>query len=192
MAIAFLSVPWLFGLWRPNVCHYSLHPSEIFLGLAGPKPNSRMQIYRQKQIHSPRGLCLYLAIACIVFLPGCVQRRMLIRSQPEGAMVTIDHQPVGHTPVAVPFTFYGTRDIEIEKDGFETQKFAHQFKRPWYQIPPFDLISDNFAGREIRDQRLIDVQLHPKAAVFENQLLGRSEELRNNVQRGTIAIPRSP
>ena len=135
---------------------------------------------------------LLLGLLSLACFSGCMKRRILLRSQPEGALVTIDHQTIGHTPVAIPFTYYAGRKIEMEKDGYETEKFTHRFSPPWYQIPPFDLISDNFLGREIRDQRLIDVQLRPKATVFENQLLERSDQLRANVGRGTVAMPFHP
>jgi PEGA domain len=120
---------------------------------------------------------------------GCVHRRILVRSDPEGALVTIDQQPIGHTPVAVPFTYYGTREIRVEKDGFATQKCLHTFPAPWYQIPPLDFITDNFWPREINDDRVVDVQLIPATLADENQLLDRAGQLRGNVHRGTVPMP---
>ncbi|MFM7737868.1 MAG: PEGA domain-containing protein, partial [Planctomycetota bacterium] len=71
-------------------------------------------------VRQSRWLFVCLVLLLLANNSGCVQRRMLIRSQPEGAMVTIDRQAIGQTPVSVPFTYYGTREIQLEKDGYQT------------------------------------------------------------------------
>ncbi len=130
------------------------------------------------------GLCLI-----VLSLSGCVKRQMLIRSFPEGALVTVDSQTLGNAPLQVPFTYYGTREIHLEKDGYQTVKVKQNIKAPWWQIPPLDFITDNFAFRELRDQRVLDFQMQPQELVDENQLINRGNELRNNSQRDTIAVP---
>ena len=114
---------------------------------------------------------------------------MLIRSYPEGALVTVDSQTLGNAPLQVPFTYYGTREIKLEKDGYQTTKVKQNIKPPWWQIPPFDFFTDNFAFRELRDQRVLDFQMQPQQMVDENQLINRGNESRRNRQRGTIAMP---
>jgi hypothetical protein len=120
---------------------------------------------------------------------GCVQRRLLIRSEPEGALVTVDKKTVGHTPVLVPFTYYGTRDIKLEKDGFDTVKVQQRVRAPWYEYPPISFFADNFAFREIRDTRALDFQLPPKTQTNEDQLIKRGSQLRQDVWRNTIVAP---
>ena len=44
---------------------------------------------------------------------GCVRRRLTVRTNPTGAMVYIDHQPIGRSPVSHSITYYGTRHFEI-------------------------------------------------------------------------------
>ncbi len=136
-----------------------------------------------------RGVILLLTVLAMLSGPGCVHRKILVRSNPEGALVTIDQQPIGHTPVAVPFTYYGTREIRVEKDGYETEKCLHRFPAPWYQIPPLDLLTDNFWPQKINDDRVVDVQLSPASLDDENQLLDRAGQLRGNVNRGTVPMP---
>jgi hypothetical protein len=135
-----------------------------------------------------RWLAVLLAIATLC-PAGCIQRRILVRSEPEGALVTIDHQPIGHTPVAVPFTYYGTREIQVEMDGFQSQKVKHRLGAPWYQIPPLDLVTDNFWPRGIQDLRVVDFQLTPLEIVDESRLLDRAGQLRANSSRNTIPMP---
>lgn len=139
--------------------------------------------------HRFRWLVMFAVVLGLVVHSGCMQRRILVRSNPEGALVTIDQVPVGHSPVAVPFTYYGTREIRVEKDGYQTQKIKHRFAPPWYQIPPLDFISDNFWPREIHDDRIVDFSLSPMELVNENRLLDRADQLRGNASRGTVPMP---
>lgn len=132
---------------------------------------------------------IILTCAFTLFQCGCVKRQMLVRTYPEGALVTVDSQPMGHSPVQVPYTYYGTREIKLEKDGYQTVKVQQNIKPPWWQIPPLDFFTDNFAFRELRDQRVLDFQLEPQVMVNENHLINRGNELRSNSVRGTIARP---
>ena len=133
----------------------------------------------------------YLAIGGMLLLltSGCVQRRMLIRSQPEGAMVTIDRQAIGLTPVSVPFSYYGTREIQLEKDGYQTIAVRQRLRPPWYEWFPISFFSNHFALREIRDVRRLDFEMLPKVQVSEYQLIDRANQLRTDVGRGTVTTP---
>jgi hypothetical protein len=113
----------------------------------------------------------------------------MVRSWPEGALVSVDKHVIGHTPVAIPFTYYGTREIQLEKDGFKTVKAAHRFRPPWYQLPPIDFFADNFWPFEARDSRLLDFHLEPLDSISESQLIDRATQLRCNVQRDTVPMP---
>jgi hypothetical protein len=129
-----------------------------------------------------------LALASLASGGGCVKRRMTIRSNPPGARVLIDDQEIGVTPVSSSFTYYATRKIQLIKDGFEPLTVLSPFPAPWYEIPPFDLVSENFAGREIRDERAVEFQLVPQQLVPEEVLLGRAEALRGQARQG-YAVP---
>ena len=134
-------------------------------------------------------LTLVLCLLTIPALVGCVQRRLLVRSYPEGAFVSIDNQPIGYTPVAVPFTYGGTRDVQLEKDGFKTVKVQERIRPAPYDIFPISLITNHFWPREIRDERLLEFQLERAEDVGEDLLLNRANELRDNVYRGTVTAP---
>ena len=131
-----------------------------------------------------------LLLAGLLFLvSGCVQRRLIVRTQPEGAYLTIDHQPIGYTPVSVPFTYYGTREIKLEKDGFKTVQVQQRIRPPWYERFPISFLAEHFSPRELRDERVLDFQLEPRQQVNENFLLERAQQLRTDVQRGTVTVP---
>ena len=123
-----------------------------------------------------------VAAASVLLLSGCVQRRLMIRSDPPGAMVYVDDYQIGATPIATTFTYYGTRKIRLVKDGYQTLTVYERIDPPWYQIPPFDFFSENVAAREIRDMRVLDYQLVPQVVSPPQNLMDRAEELRARSQ----------
>ena len=137
--------------------------------------------------------CLICALCLLVCLnAGCVRKRMTFRTNPAGAMVYMDKQPVGLTPVSTGFTYYGTRNIEIVKDGYRTEKFLRKMHAPWYQIPPLDFISDTLWPLESRDERIIDVQMTPEFDVPEDALIASGEQLRLQAGQGIAVTPPPP
>ncbi len=132
-----------------------------------------------------------VTISGSVLMPGCVRRRMTVRTNPSGAMVYVDHQSVGTTPVSTSFTYYGTRQIEIIKDGYRTEKFLRRFNPPWYEWPGLDFISETLWPFEKRDERIVDVQLSPDINVPTDALIRSGEELRSQASKG-FAVGQPP
>jgi hypothetical protein len=128
----------------------------------------------------------------LAFLPGCVQRRLTIRSNPPGALVYIDNYEIGVTPVSTDFIYYGSREIRLIKDGYETQTRMTAIDAPWYQYTPIDFFAENVVPYEIRDQRTIDFQLVPQIIVPTEELLGRADELRFGSRSTVTPLPLSP
>lgn len=60
-------------------------------------------------------LIAYLGIAAGV-ITGCVQRTISITSSPSAALVMLNDEEIGRTPVSVPYRFYGVYDVRIERD----------------------------------------------------------------------------
>lgn len=131
-------------------------------------------------------LCAIAAIATT----GCVRRRMQVRTNPPGATVSVDNQVIGTTPAASSFTYYGTREFRIEKDGFRTETIRRKFKPPWYQWPGLDFISETLWPGEVRDERIIDVQLVPRELAPTDEIINRADALRNQSRTGVITAPR--
>lgn len=129
------------------------------------------------------------ALMVCLAMSGCVNRRLIVRTEPEGAFVTMDGVSLGYTPLAAAYTYGGSRDIQIEKDGYETVKQKVDLRDPIYLRPPFSFIPENFSPVEIRHQPVLDFQLQPKQRVSSEVLLQRAATLRGNVQRGTLTVP---
>jgi len=136
-----------------------------------------------------RCLFVWIAFVCILVQAGCVRKRMTVRTQPAGAMVYIDKQPIGLSPVSSNFTYYGTRSIELVRDGYRTEKFLRRFNPPWYEIPPLDFLSESLWPYEKRDERIIDVQLTPELVVPNDALIQSGEQLRLQASQGIAVNP---
>lgn len=114
---------------------------------------------------------------------GCVERRMTIRSNPSNALVILDGQEIGFTPVSVPFHYYGVRQIKLVKDGYETKIINQHVTPPWYQRFGVDFVSEVLLPWRIRDERDYglsenEYSLQPKLMVSQDQLLQRAQEVR--------------
>jgi hypothetical protein len=96
-----------------------------------------------------------LVLSAVLMLSGvgCVERRMTIRSNPSNALVILDGQEIGFTPVSVPFHYYGVRQIKLVKDGYETKIINQHVTPPWYQRYGVDFVSEVLIPWRIRDER---------------------------------------
>ena len=127
-----------------------------------------------------------LASLAAVTVTGCqsVQRRMTIRSNPPGAMVLVDGREIGYAPASVDFTYYGTREITLVKDGYETTKSLQHFKMPWYQYPGVEFVSDNFLPVTVTNRHDITYNMRPKVAHVPGDLRGRADAFRSRALIG--------
>ncbi|WP_320046873.1 PEGA domain-containing protein [uncultured Ilyobacter sp.] len=94
---------------------------------------------------------ILIAAAALFVAGGCVERTMKITSDPQGARVFVNDEEVGVTPVKFSFLWYGDYDIILRKDGYQTLKTHHRVDAPWYQYPPFDLVSECLVATTIHD-----------------------------------------
>jgi hypothetical protein len=78
-------------------------------------------------------LCASLLLAC----GGGQRLSMLITSEPEGALVTVNDYPRGVTPVSVPYLYIGTYRVEIEQEGYASIESLERIHKPWYNKIPF-------------------------------------------------------
>lgn len=113
-----------------------------------------------------------------------MHRRMTINSNPPGARVLVDGKDIGLTPVSMDFLYYGTREITLIKDGYETKTVMQDVSMPWYQVPPLDFISDNFVPYKVTNRHGFHYDLQPQKQVPQRSLIDRGNSLRNAAQYG--------
>lgn len=133
-----------------------------------PSATSHLRGYRACTL---LGLAIGLAVHT-----GCVRRTISITTDPPGALVYLNDREIGRTPVEVGFTFYGTYDLRLLREGYEPLSTHAKAKAPWWQLPPLDLASEAIPG-ELRDRITWHFVLDPLESDPE-RLLERARELR--------------
>ncbi len=113
---------------------------------------------------------------------GCVNRRATITSNPSGALVLLDGERIGYTPVAFEFQHYGTREITLIKPGYATLTTLQKIAPPWYQVPPLDFVSDNFLPTKVINRQRFNYVLHQDHPYPTDEILGRANNLRSESQ----------
>ncbi|MCF7958773.1 MAG: PEGA domain-containing protein [Phycisphaerae bacterium] len=126
---------------------------------------------------------LTITAACLLALNGCVERLITITSQPAGAAVWLNGQEVGATPVTVPFTFYGTYDVTLRKDGCQTLNQPKKTPVPFYQWPGIDLVAECLIPAKFTDQHTWHFQLESNDNFDTDKLIDRAKTLRQNMTK---------
>ncbi len=84
-----------------------------------------------------------LALLVLVAASGCAAHRTItVTSEPSGAGVWLDDEPIGVTPLEHEFFHYGTRRLTLRKEGYGTQSRQVDIEPPWYAAFPMDLVTE--------------------------------------------------
>jgi hypothetical protein len=153
-------------------------------------PPSQEQMLNVTDVARTFRLSLLFAVSMTLCFSGCVRRRMTVRTNPPGATVSIDNQVIGTSPAASPFVYYGTREFRIEKDGYRTETIRRRINPPWYQMPGIDFVAETLWPGELRDERIIDVELVPLVRESQEDVVQRADALRNQSRAGVVTAPR--
>jgi len=133
-------------------------------------------------------------LPCLLVLStiGCVERRMTIRTNVDnqgGALVSIDDQEVGYSPISTGFTYYADREIRLIKDGYETVTLIQPVPAPWWDALLVEFCVENLWPVTIRDDREFKYELPPTAAVSTGEVIQRGQRLRSEAQAGAETLP---
>ena len=118
-------------------------------------------------------------------LGGCVERELVIDSQPQGALVYLNDQEIGRTPLRQEFTWYGTYDVVVRKEGFQTLKARTPVNAPAWQWVPIDFIPEVLPVN-FKDTHRLNYALKPvsEAAVDPDRIVRRGEAFRERLESG--------
>jgi hypothetical protein len=116
-------------------------------------------------------------------LGGCVERMMTLESNPPGALVYVNDQEIGRTPLTREFTWYGNYDVQLRKEGYETANTHTWVVAPWWQWPPFDFFAELVPLR-LRDDQHFTYSLRPASTqpVDANAIMARGRNLKTRLE----------
>ncbi len=116
-------------------------------------------------------------------LNGCVERRLTILSDPPEALVWLNDEEIGRTPVTVGFNWYGDYKIRIEKEGYKIVSTHKEIKRPLEDYFPLDFFTEVLWPGTIRRNIAWTFPLQPAANPTPEQLLQQSDAFRQKARQ---------
>jgi hypothetical protein len=114
-------------------------------------------------------IALIAVFAVFCFCSGCVERKLTIVTEPPGALVALNDEEIGTSPVTVGFEWYGDYSVRISKDGYQTLNTHQKLKRPLRDVAPFDLLADMFTTKI--DEYTWTFKLEPHQQIQKDELI---------------------
>ena len=114
-------------------------------------------------------------------LGGCVERKLTINTNPQEALVILNDEEIGTSPVTVSFEWYGDYGVRIQKQGYQTLQTHRQLKAPWYDKFPFDFFASVLNPRRIVDSYEWTFELAPVKEPQRQELIKDAEKLKQQL-----------
>ena len=118
-----------------------------------------------------RFVILFAVVTLGLFAGGCVERKLTVVSEPEGAIVWLNDEEVGTTPVTVNFNWYGDYNVRIEKDGYAILNTHRELERPAHDRFPFDFFAEVLTPEQIVDETIWSFELQPYKPASPDELV---------------------
>jgi hypothetical protein len=120
---------------------------------------------------------------CLLLLPGCVEQTLSIDSNPPGALVYLNDQEVGRTPLVRDFKWYGDYDIQVRQEGSQTLQTHQMLAAPVWNWMPFDLVA-SLLPFTLKDHKTLSYTLKPVDPSKDQAapLVDRAEALRGQLE----------
>jgi len=123
-----------------------------------------------------------VGLLAIVVLAGCVERRLTINTEPADALVVLNDEEIGQSPVTVPFSWYGDYNVRISKEGFQTLRTHRRLKGPWYDKFPCDFFAQIVNPKRILDSYEWTFELAPQQQPDRDELIRSADDLKNQLK----------
>lgn len=135
------------------------------------------------------GWILAVLLAAVLPAAGCVERRLTIVTEPADAVVWLNDEEVGVTPVTVGFNWYGDYTVRIEKSGYEILNTHRELERPAHDKFPLDFFAEVLWPKRIVDEYTWAFELQPYRQSSGDELIEAAQEMKDRSGRelGNIA-----
>lgn len=96
-----------------------------------------------------KAIALTITTITLLITTGCVERELTVNTNPQGAIVELNDEEIGISPVTVNFNWYGDYKVRIKKQGYQTLNTNMKLDRPTHDYFPFDIFADIFTPNKI-------------------------------------------
>ena len=110
-----------------------------------------------------------------------MERQLTINTVPAGALVIVNDEEVGVSPVTVSFNWYGDYDVRISKEGYQSLKTHRLLEAPWYDRFPCDFFAQILNPRRIVDTYEWTFTLALQEQPDREELIRRARELKKQL-----------
>ncbi len=131
--------------------------------------------------YKPTTIFIVICFA-VISLAGCVERKLTINTKPEGAVVVLNDEEIGESPVTVNFNWYGDYRVRISKEGYETLNTHRKLKGPWYDYFPFDFFAQIIVPNRIVDSYEWTFELPSEQQISREELIKKAQEMKKQLQ----------
>ena len=122
-----------------------------------------------------------IAISALL-ISGCVERRLTINTDPQGALVVLNDEEIGISPVTVAFNWYGDYTVRINKDGYQTLNTHRNLKQPMKDVFPIDFFYEVLYPGRIVDEYEWSFTLNEYTPIDRQELLKAASAVREQAQ----------
>ena len=126
------------------------------------------------------GCLLLLGLALAV---GCVERRLTIHTDPPDAVVWLNDEEIGTTPVTVGFNWYGDYKVRIEKSGYRILNTHQNLPRPAEDYFPLDFFAEVLWPGTIKRDTAWAFTLQPAENPSAQQLIEQADQFKKEADQ---------
>jgi hypothetical protein len=127
----------------------------------------------QRNVYYVPAVLLVLVLLC----SGCMERQLTVKTEPADALVVLNDEEIGYSPVTINFEWYGDYNVRISKKGYQTLQTHRNLKRPIRDRFPFDLFVDALWPKRVVDKYEWTFQLVPYEAPERQDLIDSAVSL---------------
>ena len=132
-----------------------------------------------------KNIALFALLLSFLTFAGCVERRLTINTNPQDALIELNDEEIGRSPVTVSFNWYGDYNVRATKTGYATLKTNKVLKRPMHDRPPFDFIAGVLNPKKIVDSYEWTFDLAPMQTPERDDLIKDAINLQKDALQNT-------
>lgn len=102
---------------------------------------TRSEIKKADSLYSVARFCLLSAVCCLL-ATGCIYRKLTIKTEPPGALIYLNDNLIGESPLSYDFVWYAWYRVTVRKSGYERIEDRRKLSSPFYFWIPFDLVME--------------------------------------------------